>query len=80
MTSRDFCFWLQGWFGLNDAGTQDGPPGLSAAQTEMVRRHLALVFRHEIDPPMGDKPALDAIHTPGLGVVDLGGLGLVARC
>ena len=65
MTSRDFCFWLQGWFELNDAGTQDGPPELSAAQTEMVRRHLAMVFKHEIDPSMGHgvhQTDLDTIH------------------
>lgn len=48
MTSRDFCFWLQGFFELSKATTLD------AKQTDLVRRHLALVFKHEIDPAMGD--------------------------
>ena len=61
MTSRDFCYWLQGWFELSDAGSQDSPPSLSAAQTETVRRHLAMVFAHEIDPAMGDQPHQDTL-------------------
>jgi hypothetical protein len=59
MTSRDFCFWLQGYFEL----TKD--EGLTNEQVELVRRHLDLVFKHEIDPSMGPKKhqeALDAIH------------------
>lgn len=47
MTSRDFCFWLQGHFELNP-----GAP-MTAEQVDMVKRHLALVFKHEIDPAMG---------------------------
>lgn len=38
MTSRDFCYWLQGYFELNHA----------------IRRHLSMVFKHEIDPSAGD--------------------------
>lgn len=29
------------------------PTGISPAQSEVIRRHLALVFVHEIDPSMG---------------------------
>jgi len=61
MTSRDFCFWLQGFFEL--ARTQS----LSENQVSMIERHLALVFQHEIDPSMGPakvQDALDAIHKP----------------
>jgi hypothetical protein len=62
MTGRDFCYWLQGHFELS-------PPGaaLTAEQTDMVRRHLALVFKHEIDPSYGDETKqadLNAIHSP----------------
>jgi hypothetical protein len=48
MTSRDFCYWLQGYFELAGPGAT-----MTAEQAEMVRRHLALVFTHEIDPSMG---------------------------
>ncbi len=64
MTSRDFCFWLQGYFEIKeDTGYHD----LSADQVEIVKKHLALVFKHEIDPSMGGKDhqkELDDIHTP----------------
>lgn len=45
MTSRDFCYWLQGFFELTQV-----PEGLSVEQTKMIRAHLNLVFKHEIDP------------------------------
>lgn len=67
MTSRDFCFWLQGFFELNP-GT-DGRLGLTPEQSSIVRRHLSLVFKHEIDPSMAEpadktphQQALDAAH------------------
>lgn len=47
MTARDFCYWLQGFFEVGE------PPALSAKQTELIKRHLALVFIHEIDPQAG---------------------------
>lgn len=71
MTSRDFCFWLQGFFEIAHCGPQPPEPYgghvLNSAQVEIVKRHLALVFKHEIDPSMGPEPhqqALDAAHTP----------------
>jgi hypothetical protein len=62
MTSRDFCYWLQGYFELSPSGA-----ALTTEQTDMVRRHLALVFKHEIDPSYGDEKqqaGLNAIHAP----------------
>lgn len=56
MKARDFAFWLQGMFELSDTKTLD------ERQTELIKRHLALVFRHEIDPSMPSEE-LDAIHT-----------------
>lgn len=59
MTSRDFCYWLQGIFEVAQ------PTELNAQAVEKIRAHLALVFRHEIDPSMGDvkqQTDLDAIH------------------
>jgi len=70
MTSRDFCYWLQGFFELNQA---QGLPTLTPQQAELVRRHLALVFRHEIDPsfPKEQQTELNEIHNqPACGIFD----------
>lgn len=57
MTSRDFCYWLQGFYEI--AGTDT----ISESQSKMIRRHLNLVFKHEIDPSMPDPTGeLQAIH------------------
>lgn len=63
MTSRDFAFWLQGFFEIS------GPDALTmnAEQVTMVKKHLNLVFAHEIDPSMGgeqEQNKLNKIHTP----------------
>lgn len=50
MTSRDFCYWLQGFFELSPAVGE-----LSQQQVEQIRNHLHMVFAHEIDPSFGDK-------------------------
>lgn len=57
MTSREFCYWLQGHFELNK------PTTLDAEQTELIRKHLQLVFIHEIDPSYPQKKKLDAVHS-----------------
>lgn len=59
MTSRDFCYWLQGVFEVGEV------KALDERQTDLVRRHLALVFAHEIDPSAGgpaEQATLNAIH------------------
>ncbi len=61
MTSRDFCFWLQGHLELSDGAA------LNATKVDLIKRHLNLVFKHEIDPAMGGhahQVALNAIHSP----------------
>ena len=45
MSPRDFCYWLQGAFEI--AGLE----GLTAAQVSVIKNHLNLVFKHEIDTP-----------------------------
>lgn len=77
MTSRDFCYWLQGHFELTN------PQELSARETTLIKQHLALVFKHEIDPSMPDPTGeLQAIHDgkpkPQIGGVGVG--GEVYRC
>jgi hypothetical protein len=56
MTSRDFCYWLQGFFELQQSDQLD------AEQTESVKRHLSMVFKHEIDPSFHDATTLSFIH------------------
>jgi hypothetical protein len=61
MTSRDFAFWLQGSFEIS------GSSELNERQVDIIKNHLALVFKHEIDPSMGgDKHQneLNDIHKP----------------
>ncbi len=64
MTSRDFIYWLQGFFELSGAETK----AIDAPTADLIRRHLAMVFRHEIDPAMGDareRADLAEIHASG---------------
>ena len=57
MTSRDFCYWLQGYFEI------DQPEELTKEKLEKIRNHLNMVFKHEIDPSFGDDlPDLQKIH------------------
>lgn len=61
MNSRDFCYWLQGFFEIN--GKMEVP--LDYTQVETIRNHLNMVFVHEIDPSFGGKEEqekLNAIH------------------
>lgn len=47
MTSRDFSFWLQGFFEITGTNKVD------EEQIKIIKRHLNLVFKHDIDPSMG---------------------------
>ena len=62
MTSRDFCFWAQGYFELTAAANGNTVQGLTSAQTHVLKKHLALVFKHEIDPAMGDQAHQDELN------------------
>jgi hypothetical protein len=53
MTSRDFCYWLQGFFEIREAEGKDVAP-ITPAQIGCIRNHLNMVFKHEIDPSHGD--------------------------
>lgn len=69
MTSRDFCFWLQGYLELAPLARDAQRPALAPEQLECVRSHLALVFKHEIDPSMGPakhQASLDSLHGDSL--------------
>lgn len=96
MTSRDFAYWLQGFFELSPKAMAEG---MTPAQTDLVRRHLALVFAHEIDPSAGGpehQALLNEIHhgkpeptglgtphfnsAPGHGRPHDAGSGTLLRC
>lgn len=64
MTSRDFCYWLQGYFEISMADEEYSERnGLTYDQQCVIKKHLAMVFLHEIDPSFGDNnEALDRIH------------------
>ena len=44
MNAIDFCFWLQGYFEIH------GKTEVTAEQAAIIKNHLNLVFKHEIDP------------------------------
>lgn len=55
MTSRDFCYWLQGYFEIHNVAAEDAYAILTGEQIRCIQKHLALVFKHEIDPSYGDE-------------------------
>lgn len=63
MTSRDFCYWLQGFFEITELNKNPEKITLTKEQIEAIRNHLNMVFRHEIDPGFGkDLQDLQKIH------------------
>lgn len=71
MNSRDFVYWLQGFFEISEENKHPEDKGnldLSSAQVKCIRNHLNMVFKHEIDPSHGDaahQAALSALHEGG---------------
>lgn len=78
MNAVDFCFWLQGYFEIS--GTKEMTP----AQLEVVKNHLSLVFKHEIDPLRESETPTPAkvLNQAHSGRPPGGGLGndVLARC
>lgn len=62
MKSVEFAYWLQGLFELAE------PKTLDEKQTDLIKRHLAMVFLHEIDPsyPAKEQPKLNNLHQNGV--------------
>lgn len=58
MNATEFCYWLQGLFELSDVKSLD------ERQTDLVRRHLAMAFQHDIDqrPSPEQQAKLNQIH------------------
>lgn len=67
MTTKDFCYWLQGFIEVGD------PKTITEGQLKVIKEHLSLVFRHEVKSPtntisiddlpdaMGKRPTLPPI-------------------
>lgn len=71
MKSRDFCYWLQGFFEVRRAD-KNVSQSISLEQVGCIETHLKMVFKHEIDPSHGDQAhqdELSQIHNPGPGMV-----------
>lgn len=73
MKASQFCYWLQGYFELVSVDLDEHDEKyleMSRKQVECIQKHLALVFKHELDAEHGDEEvqaALNAIHNdPGL--------------
>jgi hypothetical protein len=64
MNSIDFCFWLQGYFEICHQAKNGN---ITAEKAAVIRDHLSLVFKHEIDPlreseTTATKAELNKIH------------------
>lgn len=57
MTSRDFCYWLQGFYEITGPSAE-----ITRDQNKILLKHLAMVFKHEIDPSFPDNKELSKIH------------------
>jgi hypothetical protein len=44
MQSIDFCYWLQGWFELEE------PKNMNSTQLQTISEHLVLVFEYDAQP------------------------------
>ena len=82
MKASEFCFWLQGYFELSE----DQTPlceGLNSNAVDTIKRHLSLVFKHDIDPQQGTpdhQAELQAIHDGKPKIGGTGPDGEVYRC
>ncbi len=61
MTSRDFAYWLQGFFEITSPNGET-VGDLNHKQVSIIKKHLDMVFEHEIDPSFPDRERLEAIH------------------
>lgn len=60
MNARDFCYWLQSAFELG------GMKSFDELQTNIIRKHLDMVFVHDLDKrfPEDVQKKLNEIHNP----------------
>ena len=62
MNRVNFCYWLQGYFEIAN------PKGISKEELKMIKSHLQLTFKNDIDLEYGDKShqkKLSELHWEG---------------
>ena len=67
MKASEFCYWLQGYIEIGH--NQMHKQGLNYDQTEIIKKHLSLVFKHELDHLHGTpehQAELQQLHNAGL--------------
>jgi hypothetical protein len=82
MTSRDFVYWLQGYFEIMDPKGQGSALPIGSVQAQCIREHLDLVFRHELSPTppaKGDTYIVPPMHHEPLSQETTNWLELMAR-
>lgn len=81
MTSRDFAYWLQGYFEIGDlTSNKPGEDPLTVAQVNVIRKHLNMVFKHEIDPKMGSALHQAELSQTHAGLARLAGFTTHTNC
>lgn len=78
MTSREFCYWLQGYFEITGGASE-----LAPGQVQMIKNHLNLVFKHDIDPSAGSaehQQELQDIHDAGKPPYPVKPGNILVRC
>jgi hypothetical protein len=63
MQPSDFCLWLKSVLSARESRA------ITPEETDLIRENLSTVFRHEIDPQMGDElhqALLNKIHSDPL--------------
>ncbi len=56
MKTRDFCYWLQGYFEISKNKE------LNEEELKIIKNHLNLVFKHDIDTQYTDGDDSQEIH------------------
>jgi hypothetical protein len=64
MKPEEFCYWLQGVFEMTD--TEE----LNKKQTEILKRHLNMVFEHIAHLDEKDQPAVSTSGWPPSGELE----------
>lgn len=80
MKSEHFVFWLQGFFELSGSELKT----LNESQLDIIKKHLDLVFYHEIDPSYTNDPKKQAemnkIHSGVSGLKPDNPSSTILRC
>lgn len=74
MSSREFIYWLQGFFEIS------GAKEVTPEQVEIIKNHMAMVFIHEIDPSYGNSAHQNQLNVAHNGLHKAEGRGVILKC